>query len=181
MRRFSLFVSLFAAGCASLRHGSRACRPTLDSAAESAAPPSPTQIDGLAGHFRITQVRTSSPGDEWVTEITLSRVDSAQREVAKQRRRFGPIPRQDLRLAGTWHWSPRYHDGPSEWDAGILYLGCRDCTDASPDELQISAIDAGGFRGKWRNPQTGIVHEADERGRPLPDPAGYFCAVRLEQ
>jgi hypothetical protein len=64
-------------------------------------------------------------------------------------------------------------------DGSLLYLGCRDCMDASPMVLRIIEVDERGFFGSWRDYQTGIGRLFDERtGEPLPDPAGYFCAWR---
>lgn len=99
--------------------------------------------------------------------------------VADRVRGLGHQPRRDLRLLGEWRWNSKYPAEKAEWDAGTLYLGCRDCLDASPDYLRIEAVTATGFWGTWINHQSGIAHVVDDKGKPLPDPAGYFCAARL--
>jgi len=50
--------------------------------------------------------------------------------------------------------------------------------DGSPEHLRIESISDHGFWGRWANLQTGIVRIVDKAGKPLPDPAGYFCAER---
>jgi hypothetical protein len=82
-------------------------------------------------------------------------------------------------LLGEWHWSAQYPAERAEWDAGTLYLGCRDCLDASPDHLRIESIVSTGFVGTWVNNQTGIARVVDDKGKTLPNPAGYLCAVRV--
>jgi len=39
-------------------------------------------------------------------------------------------------------------------DDAVLYLGCRDCTDASPNVLEITRVSGAGSWGSWRNFQT---------------------------
>lgn len=65
-----------------------------------------------------------------------------------------------------------------EYDAGILYMGCRNCLDGSPDRFRVEQVAATGFWGHWDNPQTGIWRIVDTAGRPLPSPSGIYCAVR---
>jgi hypothetical protein len=91
---------------------------------------------------------------------------------------MGRRARRDLRLIGVLEWGPDKRHDAAEWDAGTLYLGCRDCTDASPDRLHIDAVSDRGFWGTWVNDQSGIARLMDDEGKPAPNPAGYFCAVR---
>jgi hypothetical protein len=177
--QYSLRVALASlAACASLHLSS-------DEAACPATPP-PTAvaatrelIDDLTGRFRLTQVLTSfkieKGGDAWQAILELKRPDSATRAEAA-RRSIGHMRRRDLRLVGTIQtnrWTQ-----PAEWDDGTLLLGCRDCNDGSPDHLRIDAVSPTGFWGTWVDYQTGIVR-AERNGKPLPNPAGYFCAVRV--
>jgi hypothetical protein len=83
-----------------------------------------------------------------------------------------------LRLIGIHEWGANKSHEAAEWDDGTLYLGCRDCNDGSPDRLRIEAVSASGFWGTWVNDQSGIVRLMDDDGRPAPNPAGYFCAIR---
>jgi hypothetical protein len=126
----------------------------------------------------LTQVTTSSVDLPRVTTLLLTAPDSAALSNAA-RRSLGHSPRRDLRLVGTWRSSDDRRADSAEWDAGTLYLGCRDCLDASPDQLRIEALSAGEFRGSWVNDQTGIGRRFDSTGKALPDPAGYFCAEFL--
>jgi hypothetical protein len=41
------------------------------------------------------------------------------------------------------------------FDAGVLYVGCRLCPDASPDRFQVEHVAPIGFWGHWDNPMTG--------------------------
>jgi hypothetical protein len=82
------------------------------------------------------------------------------------------VLRTDLQLRGE------IGSQPAEVDDGVLYLGCRDCADASPDVLQVRRVSAAGFWGPWRNFQSGIGIAVDASGARLPDPVGLFCAIR---
>jgi hypothetical protein len=147
-----------------------------------AFPMAPERIPLLAGVFRLTLVSTSGPTRWWgVSYLKLRPADSA--EVAQSKtRRLGYFRRVNLHLIGRQRW-PRdsvAHAGPAEMDGGTLYLGCRDCFDASPDFLTATAVAASGFWGTWHNYQTGIGVLVDKHGHRLPDPAGHFCAVRID-
>lgn len=51
--------------------------------------------------------------------------------------------------------------------------------DASPTHYGIVAADASGFVGRWENTLAGNFVVVDDQGRPLPNPAGHFCARLL--
>ncbi len=138
------------------------------------------QIQSLVGDFTLLQVTTSDgSGRVSRTRLTLAATDSASRLHAIERS-IGHMPRRDLQLVGTWQWSSGRPPIRIEMDAGTLYLGCRDCTDASPDHLSVTTITPQGFSGTWIDFQTGLGYAVDDEGRRLPDPAGYFCAVRRD-
>jgi hypothetical protein len=54
------------------------------------------------------------------------------------------------------------------------------CSDGSPRFLAIEHVDRRGFRGRWNDPEWGIVRSVDRKGRFLPPPEGFFCAERVE-
>jgi hypothetical protein len=50
--------------------------------------------------------------------------------------------------------------------------------DGYSEQLTITAVSPGGFWGWWRaNPGFEVTLDAEAQ-RVLPDPAGYFCALR---
>src|SRR2546428_4869446 len=116
---------------------------------------------GEVGTFRLVQVITSWSTDSAELSATrswlsLAPTDSAQRATAGDRR-LGRLSRPNLQLIGSWRAAVDTHTyQPAELDAGVLYVGCRDCTDASPDYLHIAAVGPRGFWGTWQNLQTGI-------------------------
>ena len=61
---------------------------------------------------------------------------------------------------------------------GVLYIGCRNRADASPNELWLLARGPGLVWGLWQNPQTGIERVGRAPGDWLPNPAGYYCLRR---
>lgn len=139
------------------------------------------QINDLAGSFRLVKVLTSH--DKYPEHsirrggLSLQSPDSVQR-AASRRRGLGYLQRANLQFVGEVVWSTEYRESV-EIDDGILYVGCRGCDDGSPTHLTITAVSPRGFWGTWRNYQTGIAFIVDrETGERLPDPAGYFCAIR---
>jgi len=87
------------------------------------------------------------------------------------------------RVAGLWRQKGA---DSSSWleevslDAGVLYVGCRSCLDASPDQFQIEHVAPIGFWGRWENPLTGLWVIVDSAGRELPKPSGFYCAIRAD-
>jgi hypothetical protein len=132
----------------------------------------------LAGSFEIFLVTTSWP-EPVIYSGTLSlRVASVEEIEQAQEEGIGRIPRQ-ITHAGS-HGRDGY-SFPAEADGGMIYLGCVACVDASPEHLYVAAAAEGGLWGLWRDYQTGIGRVFDEDMNPLPDPAGYFCALRVSE
>jgi hypothetical protein len=183
MRRARLAIIVVLSACASRRttatRALASCQKVTSRSTESRFRSSAA----LAGTFRLVLVRTSEPVDHSdnvfrASTHVLTLADSAQR-AASRVRGLGHAPRADLRLLGEWRNSPSERATEAEIDGSLLYLGCRDCMDASPTVLRIIEVDERGFFGTWRNYQTGIGRLLDKStGDPLPDPAGYFCAWR---
>ena len=142
--------------------------------------PTSSQLQSLVGEFTLLQVTTSDHSNHVSrSRFTLEFPDSARRQRAMVRS-IGRVTRTDLQLVGAWKWDPKAPREEVEMDAGTLYLGCRDCTDASPYHLWITKITPRSFSGTWMDYQTGIVYSVNQLGERLPDPAGYFCAIRRD-
>lgn len=178
MKRLGLLIASVIA-CTSATQSSR-----LQSAcsAETGAPLgtiAPDQWPLLAGTFRLIQVNNADSTmrpDAYASQLILQIADSAER--ARSRARRIPFQSADRQLLGTRHPS----DGPgldsAEVSDATLYIGCRDCTDASPNRLRIHRITPTGFAGSWFGGLgIGILVYSD--GRKAPDPSGYFCAQRI--
>jgi hypothetical protein len=143
-----------------------------------------SRLTDLTGTFRMVHVLTSFPVDSVAhairrSSISLQLPDSAQLALSRESS-LGRYARRNLQLTGTWDWSDSvYPLWPAEMDSDTLYLGCRDCIDASPYVLLVAHVSQRGFWGRWRDYQTGIGTVFDQRtGARLPDPAGFFCAIR---
>ena len=108
--------------------------------------------------FVLTMVDTTDPSGYSVStrRRLLIRPNSATRARARARG-LGHYPRLDLQQVGTVTIPACARPDTAEIDAGVVYLGCRDCTDASPDMLRIAQMTAAGFRGSWRHDETGIA------------------------
>ena len=182
MHRLRLFIPILLAACAPARaqigHITRSCVP------DSTTPSPNRPIDlRLAGTFRLAQIWTEMAAEHLADSVSYSSLqltitDSAQRAAAT-RPSLGLMRRRDLQFVGSVRAGIGQRAEPAEVDAGVLYLGCRDCTDASPEVLRITGVSELGFSGTWRDYQTGIGVLIDTRtGQRSPDPAGYFCAWR---
>src|SRR5687768_2964384 len=125
-------------------------------------------LSALAGSFRLVMVTTSYSTDSrkwWVTRtgLALELADSTRKAESKARR-IGYMRRADLQMVGHWDWANGKHPREvAELDGRILFLGCRDCNDASPDILIITSVSRRGFSGFWRNYQTGIGVAVDAK------------------
>lgn len=140
------------------------------------------QWRSLLGTYRLITVTTSLGGPPFIERGTLKLMlaDSATRFY----RRAPMNPHSalgDRPVVGTFTPEPPLPGGKSdsaEYENGRLYIGCRRCLDGDPLVYDIGWSGATGFGGMWRDYQSGIVRAIDDRGRPTPDPAGHFCAVR---
>ncbi len=181
MRRYWLWMLAATSGCSlppRITLGPPEC-PTPP----GEAPQTPSIIPAtVAGSFRLVQVWTSyvTNGRPFVQHFRLDlRIPDS---VSAQPTPASPFnrPRSNLQLIGDRSavGDTVSHREPVEVDAGRLYMGCRDCADASPDVGRITLVGPSGFQGVWGNAQTGIGRAIDDRGRELPNPQGYFCAIR---
>lgn len=184
MSRLAILLPLMCACATSAPHRNASDLPA-DCAGPLAAsaPFEPDAWASLTGTYRLTTVQTSQGGSSlaWRESLSLQRTDSATRFA----RRMPMNPRSergDRPLIGTAKSdAPNDRPTPAEYEAGRLYLGCREfqCTDASPLVYDIEWWTPDGFGGTWRDYQTGIGRVFGDRGQLLPDPAGHFCATRV--
>jgi hypothetical protein len=151
---------------------------------ETAQHPVSMPAADLAGDYRLVQVRTQpAPSVTTSGRLHLMPVDSATRAAA-----VGGAVRE---LTG---WLDPM-DGDSLWraDAGSrdpahpgavlagshLRLGQSGSLDAYVEHLTITAVSRDGFWGWWKA-EPGFELTLDSAsGRRLPDPAGFFCALRV--
>jgi hypothetical protein len=64
--------------------------------------------------------------------------------------------------------------------AGVLHVGCYPCLDGGASLYRIVAAGPSGLWGLWETPiNENLMRLSDTRtGRDLPNPAGFFCALR---
>lgn len=141
------------------------------------------QMDSLVGRYRVAEVITSLPSNRapyiWNEGTLTLRRPSAAELAASRVRGIGYRPRQNLRLVGTWSMKGWPRSDAAEVDAGVLYLGCRDCMDGSPDQLRVLGMSRDRVWGTWRDFQTGFAVAIDPITKePLTEISGRFCAVR---
>jgi hypothetical protein len=157
------------------------CPPTAPSGARIIASDSVAQ---LAGTYDLVMVGLSRGAPAWITRgrFNLSVADTLYRYWVWTIR--GSIRRGDRPLVGkVAFFDSAGAPGPPEpadVEDGVLYLGCRQCTDASPLELRLIAETPVWIWGLWEDEQTGIGRLIDASGNWAPNPAGYFCARRLQ-
>jgi hypothetical protein len=156
------------------------CGPNVPSTAHHplTSPPS-----SLAGEYELIQVQTQPTGGETARgRLYLLTLDSATRA----RSAGGPV--RDLSgwlepAQGDSAWranvgsrDPKY---PGVVLAGDHVMLGQAALDSYSEHLTITAVSSEGFWGWWRGvPGFDTAMKADG-GQVLPDPAGYFCALRV--
>jgi hypothetical protein len=168
-------------GCAGRQHAitpwPTECSPT---APAEARPVEPKDVEALAGRYTVTLVLLSHGPEpvSWDGHLDLSITDTLKRYYVQTLR--GYVKRGYRPLAGHFRFvADSLHRAEEvEVEGNVLYLGCRDCMDASPDELRLLAQAPGLVWGLWENPQSGNVRVARGPDDWLPNPAGYYCMRR---
>jgi hypothetical protein len=61
-----------------------------------------------------------------------------------------------------------------------LRLGEWGAVDSHAEHLMITAVGPEGFWGWWKAEPGWEINQEKESQRVLPDPAGYFCALRVQ-
>jgi hypothetical protein len=138
----------------------------------------------LAGDYRLVEVRTQpSPGSARSGRLHLFPVDSATRAASvggAVRDLIGWFDPADGDSASRVQAGSRDPEHPGAVLAGShLRLGQAGTLDAYVDHLTITAVSEDGFWGWWKE-EPGLEVAVDRNsGRRLPDPAGFFCALRV--
>jgi hypothetical protein len=184
MKRLARIAVLAIAGCHP--HPSspspQECGPAVP---ETAQHPLAIPISKLAGDYQLVQVRTQpAPSVTMSGRLHLAAVDSASKAAA-----VGGAVRdligwydsergESLRRPDAGSRDPEH---PGAVLAGShLRLGPAGSLDAYVEHLTITAVSAEGFWGWWKA-EPGFTLTVDKTtGRRLPDPAGFFCALRVQ-
>lgn len=136
----------------------------------------------LVGSYRLVSVNTATGYDGHITEAPLQLAinDTLSRYYI---RTLGPYTKNGNRVLAGRHRASGFPPDTVFVEGTRMSVGCPYwmCTDASPTVYRIGWIGRTGFGGRWEDPQDGIAHAVDKRGRRLPNPSGYFCARRIGQ
>jgi len=184
MRRLARLAVLAIAGCHPHPSSTspQMCGPVVP---ENAQHPLAIPAEKLAGDYHLVEVRTQpAPSVSMSGVLHLSPVDSASRAAAvggAVRDLIGwydPGERDSLRRPDATSRDPEH---PGAVLAGShLRLGPAGSLDAYVEHLTITAVAGEGFWGWWKA-EPGFDLTVDQTtGRRLPDPAGYFCALRAQ-
>jgi hypothetical protein len=188
-----IFTVLICLALASVLHAQRggsgapcASQPPLDAARFTI-----DQAHSLVGVFRLTFVATSRGvrRTPWRGLLTLQLHDSVHRYryVNPQIGRFpgerilwGWIDSLEVDSGSAERAASRDPDSPGvEWIGTGLVFGRPDWIDGITTDLAIGHFSPRGFWGRWHS-GGGVELLVDSLGRRIPDPQGYFCAVRLD-
>lgn len=161
--------------------GPERCGPAVPATAQH---PVVRRAVSLAGQYDLIQVRTQPvAGIVSVGRLHLEKPDSSARAAAvggAARDLIGWL--EAVEGDTTWRSGAGSRD-PSHPGAVLagdhLRLGQPGSFDAHLEHLTITAVAADGFWGWWKaDPGWEITTDSTTR-RVLPDPAGYFCALRV--
>jgi hypothetical protein len=143
------------------------------------------RVRNMAGDYQLIQVRTQPDAGAVATgRLHLAPPDS----LARQRAVGGAA--RDLvgwldATEGDSTWRPGASSRDPEHPGAVmtgdhLRLGQNQTLHSPVEHLEITAVSRDGFWGWWKaEPGWGASVE-DEKNRVVPDPAGYFCALRVQ-
>jgi len=149
----------------------------------------------LAGQYELSLVLID--GAEWGATDHHGRLELWVQDSSRSHRGiFGRLPPGRERLVAGRFVVARSDSNNSWWrrmasadldhpgvmlQGRVLRLGDQDVLDGVGENLTITHVGPAGFRGWWRQ-DNGIAMMIDSVTRQrVPDPAGYFCAVRLPE
>jgi hypothetical protein len=157
------------------------CGPTVP---ETAQHPVSIPARELAGDYDLIQVRTQpAPRASSTGQLHLMPVDSAARAAAVGGAVRDLIGWFDRKTGDRDRRADAGSRDPSQPGAVLagshLRLGQSGNLESYVEHLTITAVSPEGFWGWWKA-EPGFELTQDQRsGRTLPDPAGYFCALRV--
>jgi hypothetical protein len=168
-------------GChSSLTPSPERCRPAVPASAQH---PISARAGTLAGDYQLIQVQTQpKAGKTSGGRLHLAPLDSVSRAHA-----VGGAVRDLVgwleTIQGDTTWRPnagsRDPNRPGAVLAGDhLRLGEWGAAEAHAEHLMITAVSPDGFWGWWKAEPGWDVNLDQGSQRILPDPAGYFCALR---
>ena len=151
----------------------------------SAQHPLAGRAGGLAGDYQLIQVRTQPvAGQTSVGRLHLSPLDSTSRAQAvggAVRDLIGWLETLEGDSTGRPDAGSRDAKNPGVVLAGNhLRLGQSGALDAQTEHLMITAVGPEGFWGWWKAEPGGEISVDSGTQHVLPDPAGYFCAWRVQ-
>lgn len=156
------------------------CAPGVPATAQH---PIATKTAALAGDYELIQVRTQPAPTVTTGRLHLAPLDSSARAGA-----VGGAVRDLIGwlepVGGDPAWrsivASRNPSQPGVVLAGQhLRLGRAGDLEGYREHLTITAVAPEGFWGWWKAEQGLSVSSEPDMGRVLPDPAGYFCALRV--
>jgi hypothetical protein len=184
MRPFRTIAVAALAGCHSAAPPNpepARCGPNVPATAQH---PVAIRAAALAGDYELIQVRTQPAGGGTSSgRLHLSPLDSLARAGS-----VGGAVRDLVGWLELKEGDPAWRANAGSRDAnhpGVvlagehLRIGRQGYLDGYTEHLRITAVSPEGFWGWWKGERgLGVVAEP-ESGRVLPDPAGYFCALRI--
>jgi hypothetical protein len=157
------------------------CEPSVPASAQH---PMTVHAAGLAGDYQLVQVQTQPvAGRTSIGRLHLAPLDSAARAHA-----VGGAVRDLVgwveTLQGDTTWRPNAQSRDPTHPGAVLAgdhlrLGEWGAVDSHAEHLMITAVGPEGFWGWWRAEPGWEVRREEGTERVLPDPAGYFCALRV--
>ncbi len=152
---------------------------------ETAQHPIALQPLELAGEYDLVQVHSQPAGSRVITgRLHLSPLDSTSKAAAAGgavRDLVGWLELSEGDSAWRAAVSSRDPARPGVALAGVhLRIGPSGYVDGLAHDLEITAVAPEGFWGWWKASRGLAVSETPSR-RVLPDPAGYFCALRVSR
>jgi hypothetical protein len=157
------------------------CGPNVPATAQH---PVALRASALAGDYELIQVRTQPAGSKTTSgRLHLAPLDSLARAGSVGGPVHDLVGWLELRDGDpAWQSNAGSRDGshPGVVLAGEhMRIGHQGYLDGYTENLTITAVSPEGFWGWWKGERgLGVVAEP-ESGRVLPDPAGYFCALRI--
>ena len=149
---------------------------------ETAQHPIAVRPAALTGDYELVQVQTQPTAGTLAGRLHLAPPDSSTRE-----RSVGGAVRDLIGWLDVAEGDPgwaravasRDPDRPGVVLAGQhLRVGPPGAAPGRARNLEITAVGTEGFWGWWRA-ERGLEVTESEASRLLPEPAGYFCALRL--